>query len=65
MPNYAIHNGQVITNVIVADSKEIAEESSGLLAIETNGQPWIGWVFDSNYGEDGGFVPPKLEDHSS
>lgn len=44
MANYAISDGKEIINVIVADSKEIAEEITGMIAIETSGEPWIGWT---------------------
>lgn len=44
MPNYAISDGSTIVNVIVADSKKIAEELSGMTAIETNGSPWMNWT---------------------
>lgn len=44
MPNFAIHDGSTVVNVIVADSKEIAEEVTGLSAVEADGEPWIGWT---------------------
>ena len=46
MPNYAIKDGSVIVNVIVADTKEIAESVTSLEAIEvTEEQPiGIGWT---------------------
>lgn len=44
MSNFAIYQDNVIVNVIVADSKEIAEQITGMSAIETNGSPWIGWT---------------------
>jgi len=44
MSNFAIYQDNVIVNVIVADSKEIAEQVTGMNAIETNGSPWIGWT---------------------
>lgn len=53
MADYAIIENDVVTNVIVADSKEIAEEVTGFEAIETNGQPWIGWA-----RVDGEFIDP-------
>lgn len=45
MPNYAIKDGSVIVNVIVADTKEIAESVTNLEAIEvTEELPLgIGW----------------------
>ena len=45
MPNYAIHDGSTILNILVADSVEIAEEITGFNAFETSGQPSIGWIF--------------------
>jgi len=46
VPNFAIYESTVILNVIVADSQETAEAVSGMNAIETEGEPWIGWVWD-------------------
>lgn len=46
MANYAISNGSKIVNVIVADSQEIAEEATGMTAIETSGEPWIDWTLE-------------------
>jgi hypothetical protein len=43
MANYAIVENDVVINVIVADSKEIAEDVTGAEALEITGQPWIGW----------------------
>jgi hypothetical protein len=54
MANFAVHDGSTVVNVIVADSKEIAEEVTGLQAIETTGQPWAGWIY-----VDGAWVDPK------
>lgn len=47
MPNFAIHDGSTVQNVIVADSQEIAEEVTGLSAVETEGEPWIGWTMQT------------------
>ena len=44
MTNFAIYKDDVILNVIVADSKEIAEKVTKYNAIETDGNPWIGWT---------------------
>ena len=44
MPNFAICDGSTIVNVIVADTQQIAEDVTGMTAIETTGDPWIGWV---------------------
>ena len=54
MANYAISDGSRIINVIVADSKEIAEQATGMTAIETFGEPWIDWTL-----EEEGWRPPK------
>jgi hypothetical protein len=53
MANFAIHDGTTVLNVIVADSKEIAEQVTGLEAIETTGQPWVNWIY-----KDGEWVDP-------
>lgn len=44
MARYAIHDGAVVLNVIVADSQEIAEHATGLSAVATSGNPWTGWT---------------------
>lgn len=54
MPNYAIHDGSRVINVIVAESAQIAEEATGLQAIETEGTPWIDWTII-----DGVWAPPQ------
>jgi hypothetical protein len=53
MTNFAIHNGSAVVNVIVANSKEVAEQVTGLQAVETTGEPWIGWEL-----VDGEWVDP-------
>jgi hypothetical protein len=53
MANFAIHDGATVVNVIVADSVEIAEQITGLQAIETTGQPWTNWIY-----KDGEWVDP-------
>jgi len=55
MPNFAVHNGSTILNVIVADTAAHAEELTGLAAFETSGQPWIDWIF-----VDGEWLPPRI-----
>jgi hypothetical protein len=54
MPNYAVHDGTTVLNVIVAESMEIAEGATNLTAVETTGVPWIGWTL---YGEE--WRPPQ------
>lgn len=46
MPNFAIHDGSRVVNVIVADDQETAESVTGMSAVETTGNPWIGWTLD-------------------
>lgn len=46
MANYAISDGSKIINVIVAESKEVAEQATGMVAIETSGEPWIDWTLE-------------------
>lgn len=49
MPNYAIHDGKTVINVIVADSAELAESLTGMSATEvTDDAPWIGWTLEDN-----------------
>lgn len=43
--NYLIVQNDKVVNVIIADTKEIAEEVTGLEAIEATGsEPWINWT---------------------
>ena len=53
MPNYAIYNDNIVVNVIVANSIENIDPSIGN-AIETDGEPWIGWTL-----EEDGWRPPS------
>ena len=49
MPSFAVLNGDTVVNKIVADSKEIAEEFSGLTCVEYANQPpypEIGYTYD-------------------
>lgn len=57
MPNFAIYKDNIVFNVIVADSKEIAEEVTGANAIETTGNPWIDWTF-----VDGVWTAPEIKE---
>lgn len=54
MANYAIYETDTILNVIVANDLQAAIDATGLQAMETTGQPWIGWVFI-----DGIWTPPN------
>jgi hypothetical protein len=44
MANFAVIKDNVIENVILADTLEIAQEVTGLECIETNGSPWTNWT---------------------
>jgi hypothetical protein len=44
MNNYAIIENNQVVNVIVADSLEVAQQTTNKEVIETTGQPWIGWT---------------------
>ena len=54
--NFAIIENNKVINVILADSKEIAEQVTGLQAVETTGKPWIGWTWDGS-----NFIAPVEE----
>jgi hypothetical protein len=58
MSNYAVLNGNQVTNVIVADDKEDAEKVLGVTLIEyTDENPIeIGWTYDETTGL---FSPPQ------
>jgi hypothetical protein len=58
MANYLIIDNDIVVNVIVADSAEIATKVTGKEAIEsTSPIPWIGWI-----KENGEWVNPIQED---
>ena len=44
MKNYAVIDTATVTNVVVAESQEIAEAVVGLPVLETTGVPWIEWT---------------------
>ena len=61
MTNYAVIKNNKVKNIIVADSKEIAEEATGLLCVEyTDENPaYIGLGFDGTT-----FEQPPVEEVS-
>jgi hypothetical protein len=58
MANFAVIKDGVVDNVIVADTKEIAEQVTGLTCVEyTEENPaGIGWTYDG-----ANFVAPVVE----
>jgi hypothetical protein len=48
MANFAIITGNIVSNIIVADTKEIAEQITGANCIEYTGENpvGIGYVYD-------------------
>jgi hypothetical protein len=42
--NYAVIANNTVINVIVADSKEIAEQVRNTECVECDGSFWIGWT---------------------
>ena len=59
MTTFAVMSGNFVSNVIVADSKEIAEEATGAVCIEYDeiNQAGLGWSHD---GEK--FNPPMIQE---
>jgi hypothetical protein len=57
MANFAVITGSTVSNIIVADTVEIAEEVTGCICIEyTDAKPaGIGWTYDQHADV---FVPP-------
>lgn len=53
MKKYAILENMKVINIILAESKEEAESVTGLEAIETDKEPWLGWTLENNT-----WVPP-------
>ena len=59
MANFAVINNGIVVNVILADSKEIAEDVTGLTCIEYEfepGAPGIGWAYNGTV-----FTAPETE----
>lgn len=58
MANFAIIENNIVTNVIVADTIEVAEQITGLTCVEytTENPAGIGWTYD---GEN--FIAPVVE----
>jgi hypothetical protein len=59
MANYAVIQNGIVTNIIVADTKEIAETVTGLTCIENENLPGtlgIGWSYDGTT-----FTAPVIE----
>jgi hypothetical protein len=60
MANYAVIKDGTVNNIIVADSKEIAESVTGLTCIEFElelGAPGVGWTYDGT-----NFSAPVVEE---
>lgn len=58
MAQFAVINGAHVFNIIVADSKEIAEEVTGLVCVET----YVGGIGDAYDAETGEFIKPVVEE---
>jgi hypothetical protein len=44
MANFAVIKENIVQNVVVADTIEIAQEVTGQECIECDGSFWIGWT---------------------
>jgi hypothetical protein len=42
--NYAVLNGDIVVNVIVADTLTIAKQVTNAECVECDGSFWIGWT---------------------
>lgn len=62
MANYAVMSGNTVSNIIVCDSKEVAEQVTGMTCIEyTNENPaGIGYTWDGSV-----FTAPIIEESSN
>ena len=60
MFNFAVMNSNIVENIILADSKEIAEQATNKVCLEyTNENPaGIGWTYNE---ESNTFIPPVLD----
>lgn len=63
MPRFAVLGGNTVSNIIIADSKEIAEQVTGVECVEyTHDAPaGIGWTYDP---ETGTFAAPVIEEET-
>lgn len=59
MATYAVVENNLVTNIIVADTLEIAEKVTGKTCVEYDDENFagIGWTYD---GES--FTPPAIEE---
>ena len=59
MATYAVMNSNIVENIIVADTKEIAEQVTRSICIEyTDENPaGIGWTYDGS-----NFIAPAVEE---
>ena len=50
MAKFAVINNEIVTNVIIADTKEIAEQVTGLTCVEyTDKNPaGVGWIYNGS-----------------
>ena len=64
MPDYAIHDGTTVVNVIVADTEEIAAAVTGMdVVLATAKGPGIGWMREgSDWRSPGGALLSEIPD---
>jgi hypothetical protein len=48
MPKYAVIENNLVTNIIISESKEIAEMVTSKLCIEILNEAGIGWTYDGS-----------------
>jgi hypothetical protein len=62
MKSFALINEKIVENIVVAETKEVAEEISGLVAVELNGNDiaHIGLGFDGKVFEQPPVVDPPI-----
>lgn len=56
--NFAVLTGTLVTNVVVCETKELAEEIIGQPCVELIAGAGIGWIYDQDKGT---FTAPKSE----
>lgn len=58
MATFAVLNGDTVINIIIADTKEIAEEVTNSTCVEytTENPAGIGWTYDGSV-----FIAPVVE----
>jgi hypothetical protein len=66
MSTYAVIENNTVTNIIVADSKEIAEQATGKICVEYTDQnlAWIGLKYENNMFNQPEIIIPEYAENT-